>query len=69
MIKYSNLFMMAEIKLLSILSYFIPNKIIYCSKSSRVNHLANGFKKTIPYSLKTEFVYQSLNTKKNYGKF
>ena len=43
--EYSNLFMMAEIKLLSILSYFIPNKIIYCSKSSRVNHLANGFKK------------------------
>lgn len=43
--EYSNLFMMLEIKLLSILSHFIPNKIIYCSKSSRVNHLANGFKK------------------------
>ena len=42
--EYSNLFMMIELKLLTILSYFITNKIIYCSNSSKKNHLANGFK-------------------------
>lgn len=41
--EYSNLLGMFEMKILSILSYYIPNKIVYCSKSSKINHIKNGF--------------------------
>ena len=43
--EYSNLFMMIEMKILLLLSYFIPDKLIYCSKLSKTNHNKNGFKK------------------------
>ncbi len=43
--EYSNLFIMIEMKILLFLSYFIPDKIIYCSKSSKANHDKNGYKK------------------------
>ena len=43
----SDIFMMIEIKLLIFLSYFVPNKIIYCSKISEINHVSNGFNKSL----------------------
>ena len=45
--EYSNIIMMIEIKILTILSYLIPDKIIFCSGLSKRNHLKNGFKKLI----------------------
>jgi glycosyltransferase involved in cell wall biosynthesis len=41
--EYSNILMMIEMKLLSILSHLIPNKIIFCSYSSKKNHIKNGY--------------------------
>lgn len=41
--EYSNMLMMIEMKLLSVLSHLIPNKIIYCSYSSKENHIKNGY--------------------------
>ena len=43
--EYSNLLMMIEMKILLLLSYFVPNKLIYCSKSTKVNHINKGYKK------------------------
>ena len=45
--EFSDFFMMIEIKLLVFLSYFVPNKIIYCSKTSEINHILNGFNKSL----------------------
>ena len=39
-------------RILVFLSYLIPKKIIYCSKSSRKNHNLNGYKKRISYIIK-----------------
>lgn len=43
--EYSSFFKMIEMKLLIILSYFVPNKIIYCSNISKINHIKNGYSK------------------------
>ena len=43
--EYSSFFKMIEMKLLIIFSYFIPNKIIYCSYISKINHIKNGYSK------------------------
>lgn len=45
--EYSNLMMLIEMKLLILLSYFIPNKIIFCSSSSSANHIKKGYKESI----------------------
>ena len=45
--EFSDIFMMIEIRVLVFLSYFVPNKIIYCSKISEINHIRNGFKKSL----------------------
>ena len=44
--EYSNKFNFFEMKLLALLSYWIPNKTIYSSISSQINHLKNGYKKS-----------------------
>ena len=43
--EYTNILMMIELKILSILSYLIPNKVVYCSHNSKINHIKNGFHK------------------------
>lgn len=43
--EYSNLLMKIEMKILILLSYFVPNKIIYCSSLAKSNHIKNGYKK------------------------
>ena len=37
--------MKIEMKILILLSYFVPNKIIYCSSLAKSNHIKNGYKK------------------------
>ena len=49
--EYTNFLMMIEMKILVILSYLIPNKIIFCSFSSRTNHIKNGYKKSISQTI------------------
>ena len=44
--EYSNKFNFFEMKILILLSYLIPKKIIYSSISSQMNHLKNGYKKS-----------------------
>ena len=41
--EYSSFFVFIELKLLIILSYFLPDKIIYGSEISKFNHQYNGF--------------------------
>ena len=43
--EYSDLSTMIEMKILVLMSYFVPNKIIYCSEASKNNHIKNGYKK------------------------
>ncbi len=43
--EFSNFNMMIEMKLLTFLSHIVPNKIIFSSYSSKLNHLKNGYKK------------------------
>ena len=43
--EYSNFLMMLEMKILILLSYFIPKKIIFGSDISKKNHILNGFSK------------------------
>ena len=43
--EFSNFNMMIEMKLLIFLSHIIPDKIIFSSYSSKLNHLKNGYKK------------------------
>ncbi len=50
--EYSNFIMMLEMKILAILSYLIPKKIIFCSQLAKNNHLKNGYKKLV--SIKIE---------------
>lgn len=47
--EYSNFLTFCEMKILTFLSFFIPNKIIFCSKSSKDNHLKNGYNSRIFY--------------------
>tara|TARA_Y100000589_G_C27185849_1_gene642638 strand:+ start:970 stop:2100 length:1131 start_codon:yes stop_codon:yes gene_type:complete len=42
----STLIMMLEMKLLMVLSYLVPDKIIFSSFSSKINHINNGYKKS-----------------------
>lgn len=42
--EYSNFIIMIEMKLLIFLSHLIPNKIIFCSDSSKKNHIKKGYK-------------------------
>ena len=41
-----NIFFAIEMKILTILSYFLPNKIVFCSLRSKTNHIKNGYKKS-----------------------
>ncbi len=41
--EYSNFIIMIEMKLLITLSHLIPNKIIFCSESSKKNHIKKGY--------------------------
>ena len=50
--EYSSFLMMIEMKILSILSHIIPNKIIYCSFISEINHINNGYKKNCSIIIK-----------------
>ncbi len=49
--EYSNFIMMIEMKILTILSHLVPNKIIYCSKRVQKHHLNNGYKKSISQTI------------------
>lgn len=35
-----------EMKILTILSYFLPQKIVFCSSSSKLNHINQGYKES-----------------------
>lgn len=43
--EYSDFLTMIEMKILGLMSYFVPNKIIYCSEASKNNHIKNGYNK------------------------
>ena len=43
--------MLIEMKILIILSYLIPNKIIFCSSLSKRNHIKNGYNKSISQTI------------------
>ena len=49
--EYSNFWMMIEMKILALLSYLIPKKIIFCSLLSQKNHLNKGYKKLISQTI------------------
>lgn len=42
--EYSSIFSMIEMKILIIFSYFIPDKIVFCSAASYKNHITKGYK-------------------------
>ena len=41
--EFSSKRMQLELKILGLMSYFIPNKVVYCSYNSKINHINNGF--------------------------
>lgn len=43
--EFSSKKMQLELKILGLMSHFIPNKVVYCSRSSKINHIKNGFSK------------------------
>ena len=43
--EFSSKRMELELKILGLMSNFIPSKVIYCSRSSKINHIKNGFSK------------------------
>ena len=43
--EFSSKRMHLELKILGLMSHFIPNKVVYCSRSSKINHIKNGFSK------------------------
>ena len=45
--EYSNIVMFIEMKILAFLSYLIPNKIVYCSYSSKQSHILNGYNREL----------------------
>lgn len=45
--EYSNIVMFIEMKILAFLSYLIPNKIVYCSYSSKQSHTLNGYNRKL----------------------
>ena len=66
--EYSNFIMMIEMKILTILSYLIPNKIIYCSKMVQKNHINNGYKKLISQTIENGISTSQFKPNKKYRK-
>ena len=56
--------MFIEMKILALLSYLIPNKIVYCSYSSKQSHILNGFKKNLSYIIKNGISLEKFKPKK-----
>ena len=66
--EYSNFMMMIEMKILTILSYLIPNKIIYCSKMVQKNHIKNGYKKSISQTIENGISTSQFKPNKKFRK-
>jgi len=47
-----NFWVMFEMKLLILLSHLIPNKIIFCSNTSKTNHIKQGYKVSVSQIIK-----------------
>ncbi len=56
--EYSDFSRMIEMKILVLMSYFVPNKIIYCSEASKNNHIKNGYNKK-----HSQIIFNGVSTK------
>jgi len=66
--EYSSIFTMLEMKILKILSYFIPQKIVFCSSSSKHNHLTNGYNKSCSLLIKNGISLKKFKPNSQYRK-
>lgn len=66
--EYSNILTMLEMQILRILSYLIPEKIIFCSSSSKNNHLKNGYKKSCSLLIRNGVSFKKFKPNKKYRK-
>ncbi len=62
--EYSNISMFIEMKILALLSYFIPNKIVYCSYSSKQNHILNGYNRNLSHIIENGISLEKFKPKK-----
>jgi len=62
--EYSNIFMFIEMKILALLSYLIPNKIVYCTYSSKRSHIQNGYKQNLSYIVENGISLEKFKPKK-----
>ena len=66
--EYSNFIMMIEMKILTILSYLIPKKIIFCSHLAKKNHLKNGYKKLVSIKIENGIATSQFKPNKKFRK-
>ena len=58
------IFLFIEMKILALLSYLIPNKIVYCSYSSKQNHILNGYNRNLSHIIENGISLEKFKPKK-----